>query len=113
MTAFQKTALLSLILPTSPASAGTASETIRFLNTDPITVSAASEQEPKICREDVIIGSASCLGNNVTVCEEKCALYGTTSLLEKCCMYSGVSGTLLAYDETDNWMSRINVSVFI
>lgn len=41
-------------------------------------------------------------------CEKYCSLYGSTYLKEKCCIHAGVNANLLAFEESDTWIPRID-----
>ena len=71
-----------------------------------IPASAAQE-----CREDVVIKSTLCDPNNKELCEKKCGVLGAF-LLGKCCSHVGVSASILAYEVSDLWVDRLNVSIF-
>jgi len=40
-------------------------------------------------------------------CKEHCELFGTTYLKDKCCVHSGVNANLLAFEESETWIPRI------
>jgi hypothetical protein len=41
-------------------------------------------------------------------CETYCNLYGSTYLNDKCCKHAGVNANLLAFEESDIWIPRID-----
>ena len=40
-------------------------------------------------------------------CEQHCQLYGSTYLKDKCCKHAGINANLLAFEEADEWIPRI------
>ena len=47
--------------------------------------------------------------SSTTDCDcSQCALYGTVYLKDKCCSQKGVPATILAFEQSDSWVPRIN-----
>jgi hypothetical protein len=81
--------------------AGTASAqepTLFDSNGDPVAEKSCQAEKVVItgCQND----EASCAAN--------CGLFGSTYLLDKCCKHAGINANLLAFEESETWVPRID-----
>ena len=69
------------------------------------TISNGQTLNQSVCADEKVIVE----GCNPTpeYCKEHCELFGTTYLKDKCCVHSGVNANLLAFEESETWIPRI------
>jgi hypothetical protein len=82
-----------------PAAAAAAATTATAATTTTTTTTIASS--------GILI--STCDGTNVTDCAARCAgLHGTDHYLaDKCCVHAGKSASILAFEEDDQWVPRL------
>lgn len=56
---------------------------------------------------DESIAIDGCDPNDKEACDKNCGLFGSSYLLDKCCIHSGVNANLLAFEESDTWIPRL------
>jgi hypothetical protein len=73
----------------------------------PATTSAATAAATTTTTSGILI--SSCDGTNVTDCAERCSgVHGTDRYLaDKCCLHVGKSASILAFEEDDQWVPRL------
>jgi len=67
-----------------------------------VTAETIGEEGQGKCSDQKIV--VNC---NVTECDQNCGLFGSDYLLDKCCKHTGVNANLLAFEESETWVPRI------
>lgn len=80
--------------------------TLLAVATQPLTTTMAQTADTGTCADQrIVVGG--CDPNDTEYCEKHCNLYGSTYLLDKCCIHTGINANLLAFEVSETWIPRI------
>lgn len=95
----------ALVLAAAVATASFASVTV--VDAQETLFDANGEPVPaKSCQAEKIVFS-NCK-NDTETCAANCGLFGSTYLLDKCCIHAGINANLLAFEESETWIPRLD-----
>lgn len=73
-----------------------------------VTATNATSEQSTCAEEKVVVGG--CDKNDKEYCSTHCNIHGETSstfLSDKCCIHAGVNANLLAFEESETWVPRL------
>lgn len=80
-----------------------ASSTVINAQTTPEVTTTADEAQCE--KERVVVGG--CDPNDEETCAKNCGIFESEYLLDKCCKHVGINANLLAFEESDTWIPRL------
>mmetsp|Transcript_1938 Transcript_1938/g.3691 ORF Transcript_1938/g.3691 Transcript_1938/m.3691 type:complete len:1102 (-) Transcript_1938:147-3452(-) len=89
-----------------PSALTTSLSALTLLAAAPLATITAQTLNNGTCAKERIVVDG-CDSTNIEKCRKNCALFGSTYLLDKCCKHTGINANLLAFEESETWIPRI------